>query len=195
MVQTSDGTAIGAGHGETRALPKRLVTMGVCGSGKSEIASRLASRLGITWVEGDDYHTAASIAKMTAGTPLDDADRREWLLGLQSRIKAAKDGGERLVVSCSALKRCYRDLLRASDPDLVFIHLAGDIELLASRMRARPGHYMPLSLLDSQLRDLEPLTGDENGIRLDIQMAPEKIVDQVLQYVTHFKSIVPNDSP
>ncbi|MFC6521718.1 gluconokinase [Undibacterium arcticum] len=148
---------------------------------QSEIGQRLADRLGIAYVEGDNDHPAANIAKMATGTPLDDTDRNEWLLGLQARIRAAQQRGEALVLSCSALKRRYRDLLRAGDPALVFIHLEGDRDLIASRMRQRPGHFMPVTLLDSQFLDLEPLMDDELGIRLNIECGPEQIVDQVLQ--------------
>ena len=104
----------------------RCVVMGVSGCGKSEIGNRLAQRLGFAYVEGDDDHTASNIAKMAAGIPLDDNDRQAWLLILQSRISVAKERDEGLVLSCSSLKRRYRDLLRLGDPSLVFIHLDGD---------------------------------------------------------------------
>lgn len=160
--------------------PKRCVVMGVSGCGKSEIGSRLARRLDFAYVEGDDDHPASNIAKMAAGIPLDDNDRHAWLLILQARISAAKERGEGLVLSCSSLKRRYRDLLRMGDPSLVFIHLDGDRELIASRMQARPGHFMPPALLDSQFRDLEPLAKDERGIKIDIKAEPEKLVDQIV---------------
>jgi gluconokinase len=154
--------------------------MGVSGCGKSEISSRLATRLGVAHVEGDDYHTAANVAKMSAGQPLDDEDRSAWLLALQSKIVASRQSGESLVLSCSALKRRYRDLLRAGNPDLVFIFLAGERELIASRMQARPNHYFPLSLLDSQFRDLEIPDDDERVIRLDIRDAPDQLLAEIL---------------
>jgi gluconokinase len=155
--------------------------MGVSGCGKSEIGQRLASRLQVRYAEGDADHPATNIAKMAAGIPLSDADRQEWLLVLQARIRSAKEQGESLVLSCSALKRRYRDLLREGDPELVFVHLEGDRELIAARMGARPGHFMPLTLLDSQFRDLEPLQQDERGLRLNIDEAPDVLVDRVLQ--------------
>jgi gluconokinase len=157
--------------------------MGVSGCGKSEIGQRLASRLRIEYAEGDDDHPAANVAKMAAGIPLNDADRHDWLLVLQTRIRSAKEKGEGLVISCSSLKRRYRDLLREGDSDLVFVHLEGDRELIASRMRARPGHFMPLTLLDSQFRDLEPLQQDETGIRLDIRNAPDALIDYVIDAI------------
>ncbi len=160
---------------------QRWIVMGVSGCGKSEIGRRLAERLGIEYAEGDDDHPAGNVAKMAAGTPLDDADRLAWLLVLQSKIKAAAEKDKGLVLSCSALKRRYRDLLRAGDPALLFVHLDGDPALIALRMQARPNHFMPLSLLDSQFRDLEPLAPDERGIRIDIRTAPERLVDEVVQ--------------
>jgi len=162
-------------------LPQRWVVMGVSGCGKSEIGRLLAERLGVPHVEGDSDHPPANIAKMAAGIPLDDADRQGWLQLLQARIRAAAEQGRGLVLSCSALKRRYRDILREGDPQLVFVHLSGDRELIAARMQARSGHFMPVKLLDSQFRDLEPLGADERGIRLDIRNAPEDLVDQVLR--------------
>ena len=156
--------------------------MGVCGCGKSEVGHQLAAALKVRFLEGDDYHSAANVAKMAAGTPLHDADRAGWLLRLQGEIAAARAGGQGLVLACSALKRRYRDLLRAADPALRFAHLAGARELIAHRMQARPEHYMPLSLLDSQLRDLEPLDPAEPGVRLDISDPPAALVEQILRY-------------
>lgn len=162
-------------------LPQRWVVMGVSGCGKSEVGRRLAERLGIAHFEGDDDHPPANIAKMAAGIPLDDADRNGWLLQLQARIRAAAQNGAGLVLSCSALKRRYRDLLRAGDPELYFVHLDGARELIAARMQARPKHFMPVTLLDSQFRDLEPLQPDERGIRLDIVHPPQELVEQVMR--------------
>jgi gluconokinase len=163
-------------------LPQRWVVMGVSGCGKSEVGSRLAARLGVDHFEGDSDHPPANIAKMVAGVPLDDSDRQGWLLLLQARIRDAAAAGRGLVLSCSALKRRYRDLLREGDPDLVFVHLHGDRELIASRMRARPGHFMPVKLLDSQFADLELLGADERGLQLDIKDAPDALVEQAVQY-------------
>jgi gluconokinase len=116
---------------------------------------------------------------MSAGLPLNDDDRADWLLALQAQISAARARGEGLVVSCSSLKRRYRDLLRQGDPALRFAHLNGPQELISSRMRARVGHYMPPSLLDSQFRDLEPLQPDEAGLTLDIETPPVDLVTQI----------------
>lgn len=164
-----------------RARRRRWVVMGVSGCGKSEIGRRLADALKVAYAEGDDDHPEANVAKMAAGTPLTDEDRRDWLLLLQSRIAEAAGQGAGLVLSCSSLKRRYRDLLRAGDPGLAFVHLQGDRELIARRMRERPGHFMPPALLESQLRDLEPLQPDEDGIVLDIANTPEQLIEQVMQ--------------
>ncbi len=154
--------------------------MGVSGCGKSEVGKALAAALRVPFLEGDAFHSAANVAKMAAGIALDDIDRADWLLRLQAEIAAARARGDGLVLSCSALKRRYRDLLRAADPQLRFAHLAGPRELIAGRMRARGNHYMPTSLLDSQLRDLEPPGADEAGIRLDISRTPAQLVDDIL---------------
>jgi carbohydrate kinase (thermoresistant glucokinase family) len=155
--------------------------MGVCGCGKSEIGKALAASLHVPFLEGDAFHSPANVAKMAAGTPLEDADRADWLLRLQGEIAAARNRGEGLVLSCSSLKRRYRDLLRAGDPGLRFAHLTGERDLIEQRMRARTEHYMPTSLLDSQLRDLEPLAADEAGVRLDIRRAPAALINDILQ--------------
>jgi gluconokinase len=157
--------------------------MGVSGCGKSEIGARLAAALGVPFLEGDTFHPQANVAKMSAGMPLDDDDRAGWLLTLQGKIQAAKQRGEGLVLSCSSLKRRYRDLLRQADPQLRFAHLDGERAVIEGRMRARSGHYMPTSLLDSQLRDLEPLQADEDGLRLDLTLSPDQLVSLILQHL------------
>ena len=165
-------------------LPQRWVVMGVSGCGKSAIGILLADRLGIEHFEGDSDHPPENIEKMSAGIPLADNDRQGWLLLLQARLKRAADHGRGLVLSCSALKRHYRDLLRAADPGLVFVHLTGERELIATRMQARPNHFMPVALLDSQFQDLEPLQPDERGIELDIEMPPQQLMDHLLDQAT-----------
>lgn len=162
-------------------VPRRWVVMGVSGCGKSAVGIALAKALDVPFVEGDQYHSPENVAKMASGTPLTDGDRVHWLAQLQGQIRAAVESGQGIVLSCSALKRRYRDLLRQADPNLRFAHLSGSKELIAERMAARKGHYMPLSLLDSQLAALEPLQDDEAGIVLDIAQAPEELVRQILQ--------------
>ena len=158
----------------------RWVVMGVSGCGKSAVGSLLAGALGVPYVEGDDVHPPENVAKMAAGVPLDDADRAGWLAALRARIATARAQGGGLVVSCSALKRGYRDLLREGDPALRFAHLDGPREVLERRMQ-RPGHFLPPSLLDSQLRTLQPLQPDEAGIVLDIRQPLAVLVEQILQ--------------
>ncbi len=155
------------------------VVMGVSGSGKSTLGRLLAECLALPFVEGDDEHPPSNLAKMRAGRALDDADRLPWLLRLRERIAEAHEAGTGLVLTCSALKHSYRDLLREGDCAPVFLHLHGDAILLHNRLRAREGHFMPASLLLSQLRDLEPLSPDEIGLRLDPTLQPEQLIEQI----------------
>ena len=153
------------------------VVMGVSGCGKSSIGAQLARELDVPFIEGDAYHSEQNVAKMSAGTALTDDDRHGWLLTLRDLL-AQREGGA--VLSCSSLKRSYRDLLRSAGGDVRFAHLAGERSLLEQRVSNRPGHYMPPSLLDSQLRTLEPLQADEAGITLDIRDTPDELVAQIL---------------
>jgi len=159
--------------------PQRWVVMGVSGCGKSTVGAALAARLGLRFIEGDSFHPAPNVAKMSSGLPLDDQDRAGWLQALAAEIGRARAQGAGLVLSCSALKRRYRDLLRQADPDLRFAHLDGPRALIAERLAGRSGHYMPPALLDSQLRDLEPLQDDEAGLRLDLARTPQALVDHI----------------
>jgi len=143
----------------------RVVVMGVSAVGKSAVGTALAADLGLPFLDADDLHPAASIAKMAAGQPLDDADRMPWLDAVGARLAAAPEG---LVVACSALTRSYRDRLRAAAPDTVFVHLTGSPALLQERAARRQGHFMPASLLRSQLDTLEELGADERGFALDV---------------------------
>lgn len=158
------------------------VVMGVSGCGKSQVGARLAARLGVPFIEGDAFHSAANVDKMAAGTALTDDDRRDWLLALRDQI--AQHAASGVVLGCSSLKRAYRDVLRSGGGDVRFAHLAGSRELLAERMHNRPGHYMPVSLLDSQLATLEPLQADEAGVTLDIRETPEQLVERILAATT-----------
>ncbi|SDY62075.1 gluconate kinase, SKI family [Herbiconiux ginsengi] len=155
--------------------------MGVSGSGKSLIGSGLAARHGWVFVDGDDLHPEANVAKMAAGIPLTDADRWPWLDAVAATL-AGSPGG--IVVACSALRRVYRDRIRAAAPDAVFVELAGSRELLWERMTARPGHFMPASLLDSQLATLEPLAPDEAGVIVSIDGPPAEVLARVDAAVT-----------
>ncbi len=158
----------------------RWVVMGVSGCGKSAVGSLLAGALGVPYVEGDDLHAPENVAKMAAGMPLDDADRAGWLAALREQIAAARAQGSGLVLSCSALKRSYRDVLRVGDPALRFVHLDGPRDVLSRRMQ-RAGHFMPPSLLDSQLATLQPLQADETGIVLDICQPLAVLLAQILR--------------
>ena len=162
----------------------RYVVMGVSGSGKTVIGSRLARALGVEFVEGDDYHPPENVARMAAGIPLTDADRAGWLAAIAARIAVAREAGAGLVVSCSALKQSYRDLLRTADPELRVVHLSGDRELLAKRLAQRRGHFMPSSLLDSQLATLEVPSADERALVCDVAESPDAIVDTLLSRAT-----------
>ena len=153
--------------------------MGVSGCGKSSVGKALALALKVPFVEGDEFHPASNVEKMKAGIPLDDQDRVQWLHNLQDEIRAARPAGG-VVVSCSALKRNYRDVLRAAEADLQFAHLAGERALIAARMQARVGHYMPIGLLDSQLSALQALEADEAGLVLDIRHDPAALVAAIL---------------
>ncbi|MCX5383386.1 gluconokinase [Streptomyces sp. NBC_00083] len=156
--------------------PLTIVVMGVAGTGKTTIGPLVAARLGVPYAEGDDFHPPANVAKMSAGVPLDDADRGPWLdaIGAWAHGRAGLGG----VVSSSALKRSYRDRLRAAAPGVVFLHLAGDRALIERRMAERKGHFMPAALLDSQFATLQPLAPDEAGVAVDVSGTPESIAER-----------------
>ncbi|WP_279103338.1 gluconokinase [Gordonia bronchialis] len=156
-----------------------IVVMGVSGSGKSTVGTELAVRLGVPFADADDLHPASNVAKMAAGVPLDDADRMPWL----DLVGAWLARNPRGVISCSALRRRYRNQLRAHAPSTFFVHLAGDREVIAHRQSARTGHFMPASLLDSQFASLEPLEPDEPGVVVDVGLPAEQIVDDVVRRV------------
>ena len=157
--------------------------MGVCGSGKSTVGAALAQHLNATFLEGDEFHPPANVARMAAGIALDDADRQGWLQALGAQLGAARREGRAVVLSCSALKRSYRDTLRLQAGDLALIYLAGTPELLARRMTGRSGHYMPPSLLASQLATLEPPQDDEHALTLDIACSPQSLVQDALAWL------------
>jgi gluconokinase len=156
------------------------VVMGVSGSGKSEVGMRLAKALEACFIEGDSFHPSGNLAKMTAGIALGDDDRLGWLGILRTEIERIWGEGKSAVLACSALKRRYRDILRAGGGEVRFVHLHGERALITRRMDARTGHFMPAALLDSQLRDLEPLQPDEAGVTLDVRDPPDKLVEQAL---------------
>jgi gluconokinase len=160
--------------------PPRVVVMGASGSGKSTVGWLLARLLGVPFVDADGLHPPANVAKMAAGTPLTDDDRRPWLRLVGAELARSPAGA---VVACSALRRSYRDLVREAAPDAVLVHLDGTREQLASRLATRLDHFMPASLLDSQLSTLEPLGADEAGVVLDVTASPDRIADDARAWV------------
>ena len=164
----------------------RVVVMGVSGCGKSTVGEALAAALHWRYSEGDRLHPAENVARMAAGTPLTDADRAGWLAKIAAELSAAAARGEGLVVTCSSLKRSYRDVLRTGDPALRFIFLHGPRQLLEARLQERRGHYMPPSLLQSQLEALEPPGDDEFAQPLSITAAPQQLAESAHHWIaTH----------
>jgi gluconokinase len=162
---------------------RTIVIMGVSGTGKTTLLQALASRLNWPAAEGDEFHSAANIAKMAAGHPLDDADRWPWLAAIAAWIGERERAGQNALVTCSALRRAYRDVLRRGHPSIWFVHLIVPRAVLAERMAHRRGHYMPASLLDSQLDTLEPLGSDEPGIVLQADHPVAELVDEVMNAI------------
>jgi gluconokinase len=156
-----------------------IVVMGVSGSGKSTVGAALAQRTRVPFADADDFHPPANIQKMTSGQPLTDDDRYPWLEAIGEWLEArCADGG---VMSCSALKRSYRDRLRRHCPQVIFLHLAGSPEVIGRRQASRPGHFMPASLLASQFETLEPLQSDERGVAIDVDQDIDSIIENYLQ--------------
>ena len=159
-----------------------IVVMGVSGSGKSTVGTALAARLDVKFEDADELHPAANVAKMAAGIPLNDDDRQPWLEAVGTWLEAHPDGG---VVACSALRRKYRDTLRAHAPAAIFLHLHCDPDILVARVAQRTNHFMPASLVDSQLATLEPLESDEAGLILDCDAPTDQIVDRFIGDLPH----------
>ena len=161
--------------------PLVLVVMGVSGSGKTTVGKLLAERLGWHYQEGDALHPPENVAKMSSGTPLTDADRVPWLQRIAGRIDAWRSSGEAGVITCSALKRGYRDIIIGDRPDVVLVYLRGSRELIGRRMAARKGHFMPTALLDNQFATLQEPSPEEQAITVDVDGTPVEIVDDILR--------------
>jgi gluconokinase len=155
-------------------LKTTIVVMGVAGCGKSTVAKLVAERLGWPMAEGDDFHSPQNRSKMASGTPLTDADRKPWLEAIRDWLDRTPGNA---VVTCSALRRSYRDILRTARGRVRFLHLHGTPAVLGARISGRTGHFMPSALLVSQLETLEPLEPDEDGTVVDVARSPEEIVE------------------
>jgi gluconokinase len=162
--------------------------MGVSGCGKSTVAARAAAALGWPFAEGDDAHPPANVAAMRSGRALTDDDRWPWLNDLAAWIAGHDAAGRSSVLACSALRRPYRDVLRSGAGRVLFVHLDGPPEVIRSRLAERRGHFMPASLLASQLAAIEPLAPDENGLVLDLRHPPGELVEQLVAHVSQDKS-------
>lgn len=161
-------------------MARHIIVMGVCGCGKSTIAAQLAEALKLPFAEADVFHPPANIKKMENGVALNDEDRWPWLASLRDWMSAQTRAGIGSIVTCSALKRSYRDVLREAEGDVVFVLLHGSRELLAERISSRKGHFMPLSLLDSQLDTLELPQADEPVLTFNIAHPPEQLHQEIL---------------
>lgn len=160
-----------------------IIVMGVAGCGKSSVGQTLAARLGWPMLEGDAFHPQANKDKMASGTPLSDEDRWPWLDEIAAEMRRRDNAAENAIVACSALKRVYRDRLRKGAADVRFVHLTGSRAVHEDRIRSRTGHFMPASMLDSQLATLEPPTADEAALAVDIDQPLEAMVDRVMAWL------------
>jgi gluconokinase len=160
--------------------PSIIIVMGVSGSGKTTVGAMLAGRLHWVYAEADDFHPIANIEKMSAGHPLTDEDRRPWLAAIRAWIDKQIEAGQPGVVTCSALKRAYRDQLGEGRPEVRIVYLHGSRDLIAARMASRHGHFFHAEMLDSQFRDLEEPTPDEHVLIVPITGTPEEIVEEIL---------------
>ena len=166
---------------KTDQMPCALIVMGVSGSGKSTIGERLAERLAWSYEDGDKFHPASNVAKMSAGQPLTDMDRWPWLMAIADEIDRVCVAGKHAVIACSALKRAYRNVLVHGRKDVRIIFLNGTEAMIASRLTQRKGHFMPPGLLESQFETLEPPDADENAVTVSIDASVEAIVDDIIR--------------
>jgi gluconokinase len=181
-IQESMETPVHTTNETNPAAVTRVIVMGVSGAGKSTIGALVADAMDIPFLDGDSLHPMANISKMAAGTPLTDADRWPWLEIVGNEL--ANTTAKGIVIACSALKRSYRDVIRAKAPDTIFLHLDGSLEVLSSRLEGRSGHFMPPALLASQLASLEPLADDEHAVVIDISESITEILAQAVAGIT-----------
>jgi len=166
-----------------RRATRHVIVMGVSGCGKSTVGEGVADALGWPFAEADDFHPPENVAAMRSGRPLTDDDRWPWLAELASWLADREAEGRSSVMSCSALRRAHRDVLRTGAPEVLFVHLDGPAEVIAGRVAARTGHFMPPSLLDSQVATLEPLAADEEGVVLDLRAEPGELAQQAVAWL------------
>lgn len=183
----ADGThsdaGLAPGAARSTPLPSALVVMGVSGCGKSTIASMLAQELGWTFRDGDSFHPPANVEKMHSGVPLTDDDRWPWLRSIAAWIDERRRSKEPAIVACSALRRAYRDILVGARRDVRLVYLKGDISLIADRLAARQGHFMPAGLLRSQFETLEEPRADERPIVVSIELPPDALVAEIIRQI------------
>ena len=161
-----------------------VVVMGVSGCGKSTVAEGISAAMGLPFAEADRFHPAGNVEKMRAGIPLTDEDRWPWLSELAAWMADRAAEGRSTVMACSALRRAHRDVLRSGPPQVHFVHLDGPAEVVVARMSTRAGHFMPASLLTSQVATLEPLEADEEGVVLDLRHDPDTLVAQAVAWLS-----------
>ena len=161
-------------------MPIAVIVMGPSSIGKTTTAELLSAKLGWLFAEGDTFHPAANIEKMSKGIPLDDEDRKPWLASIRDWISEHADEGRNVIITCSALKRSYRDILRQARADVRFVELIADKKVVGERMARRKGHFMPPSLLASQFATLEDLHADERGIKIAVDVPPEAVVARAI---------------
>ncbi|WP_229401354.1 gluconokinase [Micromonospora okii] len=177
------------------AATRHVVVMGVSGAGKTTVARGIAARTGLVFAEADEFHSPASVARMRGGVPLDDAARLPWLRDLAGWMAARGAEGVSTVLACSALKRSYRDVLRQGPPSVEFVHLDGPAEVIRERLAGRAGHYMPASLLESQLATLERHRPDESVLVLDVSLTPDELVSAAIERLGLAAGAAADDRP
>ena len=176
-------------------MPAVVVVMGVSGAGKTTIGRLLAERLGWEFADGDEFHPRANVKKMRSGIPLTDEDRLPWLQAIAQWVDEMRQQGNRAVTASSVLKRSYRDIVIGARPDVRLVFLEGSPTLIAERVAARRGHFMPANLLDSQFATLEPPSPEENAIRVSVELSPHQIVSSIVEQLEAESVLRHEESP